>query len=49
LPKQAGGTEGGNCYTFEEFHDDLSAAGFADVELLYPDEGMNSLIRARKA
>ncbi len=43
------GTEGGNCYTFEEFHDDLSAAGFADVELLYPDEGMNSLIRARKA
>ncbi len=43
------GTEGGNSYTFEEFRDDLSAAGFADVELLYPDEGMNSLIRAWKA
>ncbi len=43
------GTEGGNSYTFEEFHDDLRAGGFADIELLYPDEGMNSLIRARKA
>ncbi|NLZ07710.1 MAG: methyltransferase domain-containing protein [Phycisphaerae bacterium] len=43
------GTEGGNSYTFEEFRDDLSATGFADVELLYPDEGMNSLIRAWKA
>ncbi|MDI6449710.1 methyltransferase [Anaerobaca lacustris] len=43
------GTEGGNSYTFEEYRDDLATAGFADVELLYQDEGMHSLIRARKA
>jgi len=43
------GTEGGNSYTFEEYRDDLIMAGFADVELLYQDEGMHSLIRARKA
>jgi hypothetical protein len=43
------GTEGGNSYTFEEYRDDLTTAGFADVELLYQDEGMHSLIRARKA
>lgn len=42
------GTEGGNSYTFEEYRDDLSTAGFADVELLYQDEGMHSLVRARK-
>lgn len=43
------GTEGGNSYTFDEYRDDLTTAGFADVELLYQDEGMHSLIRARKA
>lgn len=42
------GTAGGNSYTLDEYRDDLSTAGFADVELLYRDEGMNSLLRARK-
>lgn len=42
------GTEGGNSYTLEEYRDDLTRAGFADIELLYQDEGMNSLIRAKK-
>ena len=41
-------TEGGNSYAFDEFHEDLAEAGFADVELIYEDAGMNSLIRARK-
>ena len=43
------GTEGGNSYTFDEFRDDLTHAGFADIELIHEDEWMNSLIRARKA
>jgi predicted O-methyltransferase YrrM len=41
-------TEGGNSYTLDEFHDDLIAAGFTDIELLCEDEWMNALIRARK-
>jgi hypothetical protein len=41
-------TEGGNAYTFGEFRDDLATAGFVAIELLHSDEGMNSLIRARK-
>lgn len=43
------GTEAGNSYTFEEYRDDLIRTGFADVELLYEDEGMSSLVRAKKA
>jgi hypothetical protein len=42
-------TEGGNSYTFNESREDLTAAGFADIELLHEDEWMNSLISARKA
>ncbi len=42
-------TEGGNSYTFDEFRDDLVGSGFVDVELIYEDEWMNSLVRARKA
>jgi precorrin-6B methylase 2 len=42
------GTEAGNSYTFEEYRDDLTRVGFTDIELLHQDEGMNSLIRARK-
>lgn len=41
-------TEGGNSYTFDEFRDDLTDAGFARVEWIHKDEGMNSLIRAEK-
>ncbi len=43
------GTEAGNSYTLPEYRDDLTRAGFTDIELLHEDEGMNSLIRARKA
>jgi precorrin-6B methylase 2 len=42
-------TEGGGTYTFDEYNEDLSAAGFAEVELVHRDELMSSLIRARKA
>ncbi len=43
------GTEAGNSYTFDEYRDDLTRCGFSDIEFLYQDEGMNSLIRAEKA
>jgi hypothetical protein len=42
------GTESGGTYTFDEFREDLSDAGFADVELIHRDEAMNSLIRATR-
>ena len=42
------GTEGGNSYTLAEYRDDLIRAGFSEVELVYQDEGMNSLICAKK-
>lgn len=42
-------TEGGNSYTLDEFREDLTAAGFTDIELLCEDEWMNALIRARKS
>jgi precorrin-6B methylase 2 len=42
-------TEGGGTYTFDEYREDLYAAGFTEVELVYRDKLMSSLIRARKA
>lgn len=42
------GTEGGGTFTLDEFREDLESAGFSDVDLLHRDEGMNSLVRARK-
>ncbi len=42
------GTEGGGTFTLDEFREDLESAGFSDIQLLHRDEGMNSLIRARK-
>jgi len=42
-------TEAGGTYTFDEYREDLYAAGFAEVELVHRDEFMNSLIRAAKA
>lgn len=42
------GTESGGTYTFDEFREDLSDAGFTNVELINRDQAMNSLIRARK-
>jgi predicted O-methyltransferase YrrM len=42
-------TEGGGTYTFDEYSEDLCAAGFVEAELVHRDELMSSLIRARKA
>jgi predicted O-methyltransferase YrrM len=42
-------TEGGNSYTLDEFRDDLTGAGFPEVQQIHEDAGMNSLVRARKA
>jgi SAM-dependent methyltransferase len=41
-------TEGGNSYTLEEIREDLEAAGFAEVECIRRDEGMNSVVSARR-
>ena len=41
-------TEGGGTYTFEEYREDICVAGFKQVELVYRDEYMNSLVRAKK-
>jgi precorrin-6B methylase 2 len=43
------GTSSGGTYSFDEYTEDLTAAGFADVTLVHRDEAMNSLIRARKS
>jgi predicted O-methyltransferase YrrM len=42
-------TEAGGTYTLDEYCEDLCAAGFVEAELVYRDELMSSLIRARKA
>jgi len=42
-------TEGGGTYTFDEYREDLCAAGFDEVALVHRDEFMSSLIRAKKA
>jgi precorrin-6B methylase 2 len=41
-------TEGGGTYSFEEYRQDLCEAGFEQIELVYHDEYMNSLIKAKK-
>ncbi|NLX14971.1 MAG: polyketide synthesis methyltransferase [Phycisphaerales bacterium] len=41
-------TEGGGTYTFGELKEDLSTAGYTDVQLIRQDDWMNSLIRAVK-
>jgi ubiquinone/menaquinone biosynthesis C-methylase UbiE len=41
-------TEGGGTYTFNEFREDLSKAGFMNVTLVHRDKDMNSIIRAEK-
>jgi len=42
------GTEGGGTFTFEELRADLRAAGFIGVRVVKHDEGMNSVMIARK-
>lgn len=41
-------TEAGGTYTYNEYRDDLVEAAFTDVNLIYKDEFMNSLICAGK-
>ncbi len=42
-------TKSGGTFSFDEFQEDLTSAGFSDIRLLHRDEWMNSLIVARKA
>jgi hypothetical protein len=42
------GTEGGGTFTFKELRDDLKTAGFDGAKVVRHDEGMNSVIVARK-
>jgi precorrin-6B methylase 2 len=42
------GTESGGTFTLDEFQEDLAAAGFTDVQLVYQGDAMDSLVRARK-
>ena len=42
------GTEGGGTFTFEELRDDLKAAGFVGAKVVRHDEGMHSVIVAKK-
>jgi hypothetical protein len=41
-------TEGGGTFTFEELRDDLKAAGFSGAKVVRRDDGMNSVVVARK-
>ena len=41
-------TEAGSTFTFDELREDLEAAGFTDVAILRRDDGMNSVVRAKK-
>jgi precorrin-6B methylase 2 len=41
-------TKGGGTYSFEEYRQDLYKAGFEQINLVYHDEYMNSLIKAKK-
>jgi SAM-dependent methyltransferase len=41
-------TETGGTFTFEEYAEDLQAAGFLEPKLLIPHEGMNAVAVARK-
>ncbi len=41
-------TPGGGTFTFRELSEDLAAAGFTDPVLLIRDEGMCSIVQARK-
>jgi SAM-dependent methyltransferase len=42
------GTSGGGTYTLPEIHDDLQSAGFEQIELVRPDEGMHAVVSARR-
>jgi hypothetical protein len=42
------GTEGGNCYTYEEIRADLAAAGFTKIRLVQKSDQMAGLVEALK-
>ena len=42
-------TEGGGTFSLRELREDLEAAGFIDVELAHQDDGMSSVVMAKKA
>jgi precorrin-6B methylase 2 len=42
-------TDAGDTFTWAEFEDDLTHAGFTDIKLLVQDQAMDSLIQATKA
>lgn len=42
-------TDEGNSYTLSEIRADLTSAGFTDVKLIRRDEGMHSVVSARRA
>ncbi len=42
-------TDEGNSYTLSEIRGDLTSAGFTDVKLIRRDEGMHSVVSARRA
>jgi len=42
------GTGGGGTFTLDEFKEDLGSAGFTGIRLVHRDEGMNSLVTAKK-
>ena len=41
-------TDGGSTYTFNEYRTDLLNAGFSNVDIIYNEHSMNSLVRAIK-
>lgn len=41
-------TEQGGTFSLSEFREDLEATGFCDVELVYRDEWMNSIVKAKR-
>ncbi len=41
-------TGGGGTFTFQELREDLEHVGFVGVQWLHRDEGMNSIVLARK-
>ncbi len=41
-------TPGGGTWTLDEYREDLETAGFTDVRLLRRDEGMHSIVAARR-
>ena len=48
-PGTAPAPDAGGTFTFDELREDLEATGFTEVAVLRRDEGMDSVVRARKS